>query len=122
MMCGERIGLRARADSASQGVVDQFADPKAKAASADLAKLSGRPEADRLAVGLDDPQPECPLARGPPVPDLLEEGVVPEDKQQDEGDVESCGQASGQAEEARQQRAARDRCFFRDAHRNCPLR
>jgi hypothetical protein len=37
-------------DSASQGVVDQFADPKAMAASAELAKLSGRPEADRLAV------------------------------------------------------------------------
>ena len=27
-------------DSASQGVVDQFADPKARAASADLAKPS----------------------------------------------------------------------------------
>jgi hypothetical protein len=37
-------------DSASQAVVDQFADLKAKKASADLAALSGRPQVDRLAV------------------------------------------------------------------------
>ncbi|HEY2156667.1 MAG TPA: vWA domain-containing protein, partial [Isosphaeraceae bacterium] len=37
-------------DSASQAVVDQFADPKAKEAAAKLAALSDRPQADRLAV------------------------------------------------------------------------
>ncbi len=37
-------------DSASQKVVDQFADPKAKAAADALASLAGKPQADRLAV------------------------------------------------------------------------
>jgi hypothetical protein len=37
-------------DSASQGVIDQFVDPKAKAASAELAALSPRAQKDRLAV------------------------------------------------------------------------
>ncbi len=37
-------------DSASQGVVDQPADPRAGAAATALAALSGRPKADRLAV------------------------------------------------------------------------
>ena len=37
-------------DSASQQVVDQYADPKAKAAAADLAEISGRIEGDRLAL------------------------------------------------------------------------
>lgn len=37
-------------DSSSQGVVDNYADPKAKAAAAELAALSGRTQVDRLAV------------------------------------------------------------------------
>ncbi len=37
-------------DSASQQVVDQYADPKAKAAASDLVKISGRAEGDRLAL------------------------------------------------------------------------
>ena len=37
-------------DSASQQVVDQYADPKVKAAAADLAKVAGHPEADRLSL------------------------------------------------------------------------
>ena len=37
-------------DSASQQVVDQYADPKAKAAAAELAKVAGHPEPDRLAL------------------------------------------------------------------------
>ena len=37
-------------DSASQQVVDQYADPKAKAAAAELARVAGHPEADRLAL------------------------------------------------------------------------
>src|SRR4051795_622945 len=37
-------------DSASQQVVDQYADPKAKEAAADLAMAAGRPEASRLAL------------------------------------------------------------------------
>ena len=37
-------------DSASQQVVDQYADPKAKAAALDLAKVAGHPEPDRLAL------------------------------------------------------------------------
>ena len=37
-------------DSASQKVVDQFADPKAKEAAEKLAALAGKPQADRLAV------------------------------------------------------------------------
>ena len=37
-------------DSASQQVVNQYADPKAKAAAAELAKIAGHPEADRLAL------------------------------------------------------------------------
>ena len=37
-------------DSASQKVVDQFSDPKAKAAAEKLASLAGKPQADRLAV------------------------------------------------------------------------
>ncbi len=38
-------------DSASQGVADQYEDPKAKAAAEALAKLSGRSEPSRWAVG-----------------------------------------------------------------------
>ncbi len=37
-------------DSASQQVVDQYADPKAKAAALELAKVAGHPEPDRLAL------------------------------------------------------------------------
>lgn len=37
-------------DSASQKVVDQFADPKAKEAAEKLAAVAGKPQADRLAV------------------------------------------------------------------------
>ena len=37
-------------DSASQLVVDQYADPKAKAAALDLAKVAGHSEPDRLAL------------------------------------------------------------------------
>ena len=37
-------------DSASQQVVDQYADPKARAAAAALAKASGQPEATRLSL------------------------------------------------------------------------
>ncbi len=37
-------------DSASQQVVDQYADPKAKAIAADLAKAAGHPEVDRLGL------------------------------------------------------------------------
>ena len=37
-------------DSASQQVVDQYADASAKATAADLAKIAGHPEADRLAL------------------------------------------------------------------------
>ena len=38
-------------DSASQQVVDQYNDPKAKAAAESLAKAAGKPEATRWAVG-----------------------------------------------------------------------
>ena len=37
-------------DSASQQVVDQYADAKAKATAAELAKVAGHPEPDRLAL------------------------------------------------------------------------
>jgi len=37
-------------DSASQNVVDQYADASNKATAADLAKIAGHPEADRLAL------------------------------------------------------------------------
>ena len=37
-------------DSASQQVVDQYADAKAKATAAELAKIAGHPEPDRLAL------------------------------------------------------------------------
>ncbi len=37
-------------DSASQQLVDQYADPKARVVAAELAKLAGHPEADRLAM------------------------------------------------------------------------
>jgi hypothetical protein len=37
-------------DSASQQVVDQYADASAKAKAAELAKIAGHPEADRLAL------------------------------------------------------------------------
>ena len=37
-------------DSASQAVVDSYADPKAKEAAAALAKVAGHPEADRLGL------------------------------------------------------------------------
>src|SRR3954453_1576095 len=37
-------------DSASQQVVDQYADPKAKAAASELAQVAGHPEADRLSL------------------------------------------------------------------------
>jgi hypothetical protein len=37
-------------DSASQQVVDQFANPKTKAVAAELARLAGQPEPSRLAV------------------------------------------------------------------------
>lgn len=38
-------------DSASQKVVDQYDQPRAKAAAEDFARASGRPEVDRFAVG-----------------------------------------------------------------------
>ncbi len=65
-------------DSASQQVVDQYADPKAKATAADLAKVAGHPEADRLALAqglLDegrrrDPPRAAEEAPGPALPRL----------------------------------------------------
>src|SRR5439155_27275737 len=59
-----------------------------------------RAEADGLAVGLDDPEAECLLARGPAIPDLLEEGMVPKDHQDQEAGVERGREVPAQAQGA----------------------